>query len=133
MFKRKKHRQPNTAEGDLESVDTIIGSGTSFDGKLTAKGTLRIDGRVDGEVEVEGNIFLGENSVINADIACNNLTVAGEVNGTVTLAGKLHIARTGKVIGDISVGNLIISDGAVFKGNCKMENEGESEKGGSAD
>ncbi|HZK18904.1 MAG TPA: polymer-forming cytoskeletal protein [Clostridia bacterium] len=133
MFKRKKNRPPTTNSGDLESVDTIIGSGTSFDGKLAAKGTLRIDGKVDGEIAVEGNIYLGENSLINANISCKNLTVAGEVNGMVTLAGKLQIARTGKVIGDIDVGNLVISDGAIFKGNCKMANESGLEKGSGTD
>ena len=130
MFRSGRKKQPSLTTVE-ESVDTIVGAGTYFSGKLTAEGMLRVDGRVDGEIEVNGNIYLGESSVINADIICNNMTVAGVVNGMVTLSGKLHMAPTGKVFGDISVSNLVISDGAIFKGNCKMAGEqGETPGGG---
>ena len=38
---------------------------------------VRIDGEVNGNIKIEGDIFLGESSVINGDVTGSNVNIAG--------------------------------------------------------
>jgi len=111
-----KNNEPSAGK-----VDTIIGSGTHFNGSLNVEGTLRVDGAVDGEVKCNGDVIIGKTGVVRASIGGRNVTVAGEVQGDMVLEGKLEISATGKVLGDIEVDKLVISEGAIFKGKSMMQ------------
>lgn len=119
MFRKKSH----VSSG--EKVDTIIGNGTYFNGNLKVEGTLRIDGKVDGEIVLNGDVIIGKGGFVQANIKGANASIAGEIHGNITLDGKLEINNTGKVFGDIDVATLVISEGAVFKGESKMRSNGE--------
>ena len=106
-----------------DRVDTIIGAGTVFVGEVQVKGTLRIDGRVQGKVECSGDVVIGEGGLAEAVVQVRNLKVAGVLKGNVTATGTLEIADTGKLFGDIEVGKLVICDGALFQGQCTMKAE----------
>jgi cytoskeletal protein CcmA (bactofilin family) len=106
-----------------EKLDTVIGSGAGFTGSLKVEGTMRVDGRVNGEIEVQGDIIVGKSAVVKAVIKGRNATVAGEVHGDVFLEGKLELDRTGKVFGDIEVSKLIVHEGGVFRGESKMSSD----------
>ncbi|MCF8011846.1 MAG: polymer-forming cytoskeletal protein [Clostridiales bacterium] len=120
MFDKKKNK-PN------EKVDTIIGNGTSFSGKLNVEGSLRIDGKFDGEINSNGNIVIGKTGYVEAVVRGYNASVAGELYGNICLEGKLEINNTGKIYGDIDVSKLVISEGAVFQGESKMHEKGKQE------
>ncbi|MBM7854390.1 cytoskeletal protein CcmA (bactofilin family) [Desulfohalotomaculum tongense] len=110
-------------------VDTVIGDGTYINGDIKVDGVLRIDGKVDGHVDINGDVIIGPTGYVNADINGNNVTVAGEVHGNITLKGKLELDSTAKLYGDIEVSKLVINEGAIFKGKSSMigscENENE--------
>jgi len=106
---------------NVGKVDTIIGKDTNFQGTIKANSTLRIDGKVSGEVECQGDIVVGESGIVEASLKANNLLVAGAIKGNVNISGKLELASTGKLEGDIlSTSSLIIDDGALFQGSCQM-------------
>ncbi|MDP3488356.1 MAG: polymer-forming cytoskeletal protein [Bacillota bacterium] len=106
-----------------DRVDTIIGAGTVFVGDIHVKGTLRIDGRVEGKIECSGDVVIGEGGVAETAVQARNLKVAGVLKGNATASGVLEITDTGKLFGDIEVGKLVISDGALFQGQCTMKVE----------
>ncbi len=108
-----------------DRVETIIGKETVFTGKLVASGTLRVDGRVEGEIISQGDVVVGEGGQVTAQIQARNLLLAGRVKGNVTANGRLEIAATGRLEGDVQVGGLVVEDGAVFLGNCSMTKTGE--------
>ncbi|MBO8163660.1 MAG: polymer-forming cytoskeletal protein [Brevibacillus sp.] len=118
MFREKQTAKPFT-----EKVETIIGSGTTFEGSIVAEGTVRIDGRVKGEIHSESDVIVGEGGQVHGLIKGRNINVAGLVEGTIEADGQLQIAPTGKVIGDINVESLTIEQGAKYTGNCKMKTE----------
>ncbi|MTI79851.1 MAG: polymer-forming cytoskeletal protein [Firmicutes bacterium] len=120
MFNKKD--EPNYGK-----VDTIIGDGTHFNGELKVEGTLRIDGKVDGNVDINGDVVIGKTGQVKADIKGNNVSVAGDVQGNITLKGKLELHSTAKIYGDIEVAKLIVNEGAVFKGQSKMINDEDNE------
>lgn len=112
---------------EQDKVNTLIGVGTEIKGSVKATGGIRIDGRVDGEILHEGDLIIGEEGVVEANIKTRNATVAGEVRGNIEASGRVEIVSTGKVLGDIVVTTLIINEGAVFDGHCQMR---QAETGG---
>ncbi|AEF17672.1 MULTISPECIES: bactofilin family protein [Thermoanaerobacterium] len=122
MFQRK---DANTFDVNTDKIDTIIGKNTKIEGNISSQGTMRIDGLVTGKVEVEGNLIVGENSKIEADVKADNISVSGEIVGNLTIKNQVQITSTGKVYGDIEVQNLIIDEGAIFDGKCKMNKKAE--------
>lgn len=123
MFGRKQ--QPQTNEKDIGKVETVIGKDTQIKGTIKGQGTIRIDGEFEGEIDIEGNVIVGEAGNVNADINAKDVTAAGVIVGNVIADGKLEIIEEGKVSGDIKVAALVINDGAIFDGKSEMVHKGE--------
>lgn len=117
MFAKKEVKESSV---DFNNFDTLIGKNSSFDGVFKATGTIRIDGEFQGEVIVNGDVFIGETSKILGNIACSNLVVSGLVEGNVNVKDKIQITTTGRLLGDVSVKSFIVDEDAFFEGNCKM-------------
>lgn len=108
-----------------EQVETIIGQATKIKGSVTAGGTIRVDGQVEGEIAAKGDIIVGETGAIQAQLKARSATIAGTVHGNVDVIDKLELTASGKLYGDIKTGVLIIGEGAIFKGSCEMRQGGE--------
>lgn len=106
-----------------DKITTVIGSETEINGVLIGDGPLRIDGKVQGEVQVNGDIIIGEGAVITASVKGHDIQVAGIIRGNVEAAGKLEIHSTGTVEGDVIVQTLKVADGALFQGKCQMQKQ----------
>lgn len=115
-------------EANFDKVDTLIGKDTVFQGNLNASGTLRVDGKVTGEINCQGDIVVGENGLVEAEIKARSILVAGTIKGNVIAQAKVELASTGTIMGDINVAGLTIDDGAVFDGNCTMKNYEKASK-----
>ena len=100
--------------------ETTIGANTRFIGTLTSDGNIRIDGSVEGDVEVLGNLIIGETGRVIATIKAQNVHVSGAVKGEITALEKLEISPTGKVWGDITTSALHIEPGGLFRGQSAM-------------
>jgi cytoskeletal protein CcmA (bactofilin family) len=109
------------------NVDTIIGVNVSIKGNLFNKGSIQVNGIVEGEVKSEENVIVGENAHIKGPVIAKKVEVSGEIKGTVEALEKLEINPTGRIIGDINVRSLIIKEGAVFVGKSIMSAKGASE------
>ena len=114
-----KNEQPR---GEL---DGFLDSGGRLTGELHFKDTFRVDGRINGKVLSEGDLFIGETGEIEGEVQVRRLFVAGKLRGTILQAQRVEIAATGKVLGDVRTETLVIADGAVFEGQCAMERKGE--------
>ncbi|MFO7152003.1 MAG: polymer-forming cytoskeletal protein [Bacillota bacterium] len=123
MFGKKKEEISISSE----AVDTLIGKGTEIQGVIRASGVLRIEGRVEGELESAGDVIVADTGAVNAHIKARNAIIAGEVNGNIFLSGKLEIKSSGRVLGDLKVEGLTIEDGAFFEGRCEMNKAKEVE------
>ncbi|MEN6414030.1 MAG: polymer-forming cytoskeletal protein [Veillonellales bacterium] len=121
MFGRKQDA------GFSENVATIIGRETEFKGTLTAKGSIRVEGQLEGEVVSSGHLVIGETGMVKANIQAQAAIFAGTVIGNVTASGQLELLPTAKLYGDITVGSLVIGEGALFKGACVMRQENQQQ------
>jgi cytoskeletal protein CcmA (bactofilin family) len=99
---------------------TFLGKGADFKGVINFDGTVRIDGRLEGEVHSTGTVIVGEQAVIKGTILTGILLTSGKINGTVTATDKIQILKHGSVIGDVRTPSILIEDGAHFHGMCDM-------------
>ncbi|NBI28467.1 polymer-forming cytoskeletal protein [Chengkuizengella sp. YPA3-1-1] len=104
---------------DPNKTDTLIGEGSYFDGNIKSEASIRIDGKIVGDIHCEGDVIIGENGVAVSNITARNTTVVGKIEGNVETK-KLQISSTGKVHGNISISILSIEDGGKFEGSSKM-------------
>ncbi len=106
------------------NITTLIGKGAVMEGDFAAPGCVRIDGRINGNVNVEGTVVVGTCGEIKGNVKCAGLIVGGDIEGNIIAPERAELASTARVIGDIHTGNIIIDENAIFQGKCVMSEEG---------
>jgi cytoskeletal protein CcmA (bactofilin family) len=104
-----------------DEINAFLGMETEFEGKLTFKGAVRIDGHFTGEIFTEGTLIVGESAVIKSDIHVSHIIVSGEIRGNIIADSRIEIHAPGKVFGNIQAPAVVIDEGVIFEGNCKMQ------------
>lgn len=103
-----------------QEITTILGRGSSFEGKLTFEGAVRIDGRFAGEIKTDGTLIIGESAQVEANIQAAVVMVQGRVRGDVIASESLEIRAPARVEGNLATPNLTIEKGSFFEGHCTM-------------
>ena len=114
MWKEKTDVKKNDAE-----IKAYMGEDTIFNGLLNFTGTVRIDGKFEGQVITEDTLIIGETGHLTAEISAGTVICMGYVEGTV-MAQKVEIHSTSKVVGNINTPALHVEVGGVFDGTCDM-------------
>ncbi len=125
MTKKVIQVNKNPVYDEVGMIDTVFGKDTSFNGDLTFKKSLQINGRFEGMINSGGFLVIGENSVVKANIKAKTVILMGTVYGNIEAVSKLEITTTGKLYGNIRTAQLKIADGVVFEGKCEMIKSGE--------
>jgi cytoskeletal protein CcmA (bactofilin family) len=107
-------------------LETIIGPDTILYGELKTKGTVRIDGVLEGNVSAEW-VIVGEKGSITGDVTARGMVVGGKITGNSRSSDVVEIKPKGEVVGEIYTSNLIIMEGAVFEGHSYMQRTREIE------
>jgi cytoskeletal protein CcmA (bactofilin family) len=105
---------------NVSKTDTLLGEHTVTEGTIRSQASMRIEGKIIGEIRCDGDLTIGEKAVIEANIHARNVIIAGKVEGDVIASGKLAITSTGKLFGNVSSASLSIEEGAVFSGTSMM-------------
>ena len=98
----------------------LVAAGTVFEGKLRTPGSIRIDGKIIGEVTAAQNISIGGSGDVDGNITARNVTIGGKIKGMVVAQEKLVFETKAIVRGDIRAAKLVIDEGAMFDGKCMM-------------
>ncbi len=101
----------------------IITAGTLIKGDITASGDFRLDGTLEGNIQLNGKLVVGDSGVVNGNILCVNANIIGTVNGNLSVKELLSLNATARVKGDILINKLSIEPGALFTGKCRMLDE----------
>ena len=110
-------------ETENTSSINIITTGTVIKGDITATGDFRLDGTLEGNIQLNGKLVVGDSGVVNGNILCMNANIIGTVNGNLSVKELLSLHSTARVKGDILINKLSIEPGAVFTGKCCMLDE----------
>jgi cytoskeletal protein CcmA (bactofilin family) len=105
-----------------------MGPNDSLEGKLVYDGSVHVDGRVEGEMKITGNLDVAQGATARISIEAANVNVKGQVEGAVNVRDKLTLGKNARLSGDIVVRRLQIEDGASLNGHVRM---GDVEQHGS--
>ena len=115
MFKKSNQ----ITDLNQQEISTIIGLGFTITGELKGDAVVRIDGTLNGNLNVKGGVILGEKGIINGDIQTASAILYGNVNGNVKTQ-NLEIKKSSEVNGDILTEIIEIEQGAKYNGKLEM-------------
>ena len=101
-------------------IKAYMGQDTVFNGSLNFDGTVRIDGKFEGQVFTDDTLIIGETGNLIADITAGTIICMGLVEGTLMASKKVEIHAKSRVIGNIKSPALYIELGGILDGTCDM-------------
>jgi cytoskeletal protein CcmA (bactofilin family) len=107
---------------------TIVGRGISLEiVSLTGAGDIRVDGRLSGNINIDGNMFVGDTGAVAGIVKAESAQVAGNFEGNLTVVNGLHLMSTAALTGNVETGKIVVDEGAVFNATCVTHTDNKSE------
>jgi cytoskeletal protein CcmA (bactofilin family) len=114
-------------EREIHSAEqpvTVLAKEDSLSGRLQIRSSGSVLGTFSGRIECEGDLMIGSEAHVEADIHASRVTIAGYVRGNVTAPTRLKITSSGRLEGDARVGALVVQEGGVHHGVIRVHPEG---------
>jgi cytoskeletal protein CcmA (bactofilin family) len=105
--------------GDAAAT-SLVSREVVIEGEIAGEENLHVDGRIKGSIRLTGDLFVGADGTVEADIEARNVVVQGALSGKVTARQQFEIRPTGRFNGECSAASIEIHEGAVFEGTSKM-------------
>ena len=103
-----------------ESTKNVLNSDVEIKGNLKFAGELLLDGKLEGEIQTDGVLNLGDTAVVNGNISAKSVTVRGKVHGNISAKEKIEIKSKAELFGDIQATKLIVEEGVTFVGKTEV-------------
>ena len=110
----------STTNGTNPSSKNILNSDVELKGTLKFSGELTFDGKLDGDINSEGTLHLGDNAVIKGTIDVGSVIVRGKITGNVIAKEKIDIKAKTELFGDVRSAKLVIEEGVTFVGKSEV-------------
>lgn len=118
----KKNTKQKSLEITTQEISTIIGEGFTITGEINGNSSIRVEGKIIGNVQVSEGIVLGEKGLIEGNVMTRSAIIFGTIAGNIK-ADQIEIKKSGIVNGDISTDNLEIELGAQYNGKLNMKKQ----------
>ncbi|WP_202079166.1 bactofilin family protein [Caldalkalibacillus salinus] len=112
-----------------DRVNTVIGHGTSIEGKIKSTSSIRIDGEFVGEIQTEGNVLIGKEGQVRGNIEAANVTAEGHILGNMTVRHTIQLVKGCQIEGDMISETIEVEKGAYFNGRSTMVIPDQDTKG----
>ena len=133
----RERSQTNSSPAPRSEVDerratAWIGQGVVVEGRIISSQDLRIDGSVEGTIEVGDHMLIvGPRAAVKANLVAKSILISGTVIGNITATDRLDLQATASVEGDVSSPRLVMVEGAIVKGNVDTSgNRAKKTQGG---
>lgn len=103
-----------------ESLNSVIGPGSIFEGKFYISGSLKIDGKFQGEIKTEDELIVGETGKVKTNIKAKSVLISGTMIGNIQAKEEVRIEKNGKLLGDIESPVLHLTPGVIIKGQMTI-------------
>lgn len=103
-----------------------LGSDTVYEGKLTFKGTVRIEGKFTGDIISEGSLNIGKDAQVRGNLAVGELLLSGHFNGEAIARRRAVIYSTGVMEGHLATPRLLTEEGGIIEGQISMRDPGKT-------
>lgn len=92
---------------------------TSITGEIRGQGELRLEGRIDGDIKLQGLLFFGAACSFQGKAEAENIIIEGRVEGRIKASDKIEIRAGGQVLGKIVCQQISIAEGAFLDGDIQ--------------
>ncbi len=117
------------SSGGFGNLTAFIDQGSEFEGKLSFKDTVRIDGTFTGEISSDNTLIVGESGQITATIKSVCVVISGLVEGDVVAKEQIVLHKTAVVNGNLEAPAITMEEGAQLNGTVRMgQTAGSGEK-----
>jgi len=115
-----KNSKEIQSQSSRHELNTIIGKGSYIEGKINIQNSIRIDGKIKGDITTTGTLTVGPEGEISGNSLVENAVIGGKIKGTLKANSKVILESSSIFIGDLKTQRITIDEGAVFEGNCQM-------------
>lgn len=119
MLKKNTTTSGKSENSSPDKLNKLVEE-TSIVGDIKSNSNFRIDGSLEGTINIKGRLVIGPAGLIKGDVVCENADIEGTVDGNVKVTNILSLKNTAKILGNIETGKLAIEPGATFSGTCDM-------------
>jgi cytoskeletal protein CcmA (bactofilin family) len=98
----------------------VLSTDVEIKGTVKFTNDLVVDGKIEGEINSDGNLTVGENARIKAEVKTATIVVYGKVHGNLTATDRIELKSSAEVVGDIKAKTLSIEAGAIFVGKSTV-------------
>jgi cytoskeletal protein CcmA (bactofilin family) len=102
------------------STRNVLSSDVEIKGTVKFQHDLIVDGKIEGDIQSTGNLTIGENARIKAEVKTGTIVVYGKVHGNLTATDHIELKASAEVVGDIKTKTLTIESGAIFVGKSTV-------------
>ncbi|NWF72930.1 MAG: polymer-forming cytoskeletal protein [Nitrospirae bacterium] len=99
---------------------TLLAKGVVLKGEIHVEGTVRIDGRLDGDIQTKGQVIIGEDGLVQGTITAGTVVSSGRIKAKVMANERVHLMKTATLIGEVLTPVLLIEEGAKLQGVMDM-------------
>ena len=119
------------ADIGLPHQESLIAADITIEGKIEGGGSVRIAGKFNGDVNVQGDLTIEAGAKLTGSVHADKVTIAGELEGSVAEASRVDLLQTGVIIGDLKAGSLTVTAGARMRGQADFGwDDGKGSKAG---
>jgi cytoskeletal protein CcmA (bactofilin family) len=101
-------------------AQSVITSEVEIKGVIKSAGSVRMDGKLDGDLASQGDSILGKTATMKGNISGNNVVIEGTINGTIAAKDKIEMKAAARITGDIKSRRLAVEDGVTFIGKADV-------------
>ena len=98
----------------------VLTADVEIKGNLKFAGELTFDGKLEGEIQTDGVLNLGDSATINGNINAQSVVVRGKINGNIYAKEKIEIKAKAELFGDIRATKLVVEEGVTFVGKTEV-------------
>lgn len=106
--------------GDSQPKESLIAADLTIEGKIEGTGHVRIAGKFNGDVNVQGNLTIESGAKLTGGVRAQKVIIAGELEGNIESAQRVEVLETGALIGDVKAGSLTVAAGSRMRGQVEF-------------
>lgn len=111
-------------DNNATTPQSVIAAEAEITGTIKTSGSIRLDGKLEGELNCGGDAVIGKSATIKGNLTVNTASIAGSVTGNITARDRIEMKSTARVMGDIKAKRLAVEDGVTFVGKSEVNPSG---------
>ena len=106
--------------GARDAQESVVAADITITGKIEGAGHVRISGRFEGDVHIQGDLTIETGAKLTGGIRADSVAIAGEIAGNIDSAQKVELLSSGILEGDLKAGTLTVAAGSRMRGRVEF-------------